>query len=128
MSDAARETADRGLHRLTSMLYLLHLLGVMTVLTAVVGVGINHARRERVAGTMFASHFTWQIRTFWWMVGFALGGGALILLGELLANPLLAAIGALAILLALFWYVYRVLKGYMWLTAGEAVGTPRRDA
>lgn len=128
MSDAAREAPDRGLHRLTGMLYLLHLLGVMTVLTAVVAIAINHARRDRVSGTVFASHFAWQIRTFWWMAGFALGGGGLILLGELLPNPLLGAIGALALLLALVWYVYRVLKGYMWLTAGEAVGIPRRDA
>ena len=122
MSEAATAPTDRGKHRLTALVYLLDLLGVMTVLTAIVGVSINYARRRTVEGTVFASHFDWQIRTFWWGLGAGAVGAALILVAEALGQPLAGAVGALVLLLALFWFVHRLLRGYMWLTAGEPVG------
>lgn len=126
MSDTETAPGDHGDHRLTALLYLLHLLGAMTGLTAVVGVAINYAKRGGVAGTRYASHFDWQIRTFWWALGVTLAGAVLIGLAETLARPLLGAAGALVILVTLAWFVYRQLKGYMWLTAGEPVRR-RRD-
>ena len=122
----AGSSQDRGKHRLTAAVYLLELLGVMTGITAIIGVCINYARRSHVEGTIFASHFDWQIRTFWWAFGVVLAAGALVVAGETVPNPLLGALGAGAMLITLFWFVYRVLKGYMWLTAGEPVRS-RRD-
>lgn len=121
------ETPDpeRRLHRLTAAVYLLDLLGVMTVITAIIGVSLNYARRSAVAGTRFASHFEWQIRSFWWAFGAGAVAGALILVAEAGGPRVLGALGAIVALLALFWFVYRILKGYMWLTAGEPVGGRR---
>ncbi|MDZ7786612.1 MAG: hypothetical protein U5K73_00225 [Halofilum sp. (in: g-proteobacteria)] len=121
MSDTDTAPSDRSDHRLTALLYLLHLLGAMTGLTAVAGVAINYAKRASVADSLYASHFDWQIRTFWWAFGVTLAGAALIGLAETLARPLLGAAGALVILVTVVWFVYRQLKGYMWLTAGEPV-------
>lgn len=122
MSETTTQHGDKRGHRLTALIYLLDLLGVATfAVTAVVGVSLNYARRERVRDTIYASHFAWQIRSFWWAFGAAAVGGVLILVAEAGVMPQLGAPGALVILIALFWFVYRILKGYMWLTAGEPV-------
>ena len=35
-------------------------------LLAIIALIINYVKRSDVQGSIFASHFTWQIRTFWW--------------------------------------------------------------
>lgn len=122
MSDTARPGTDRRAHRLTALVYLLDLLGVMTGITALIGVSLNYLKRASVAGTVYASHFDWQIRTFWWALALTLAGGVLIGAAEAIPLPLLGIPGALVILLTLFWFVYRLLRGYMWLSASEPVG------
>ena len=127
MSENPSEPGKPPGHRLTALIYLLDLLGAMTVVTAIAGVSLNYARREAVRDTMYASHFDWQIRTFWWALGSCAVGAALILVAEAGGGgPLFGAAGALIVLVALVWFVYRILKGYMWLTAGEPVRR-RRD-
>ena len=121
MTETASAARDHGRHRLTAVVYLLDLLGAMTVATALVGLAINHARREHMRDTIYASHFDWQMRSVWWALGVSAGGGALIALAELIGMPALGAAGALVVLLTLFWYVYRILKGLMWLSADEPV-------
>ena len=122
MSDTAAPGPDRRARRLTAVIYLLDLLGVMTGVTALVGLALNHAKRSSVTDPVLISHFDWQIRTVWWMLAVSLAAALLIFVGETLPLPAMAAAGAALILLALFWFVYRLLRGYMWLSAGEPVG------
>lgn len=129
MSETTMQQGDRREHRLTALNYLLHLLGLATfAVTAVVAVSVSHARRERLQGTIHAAHHDWQIRSFWGALGATAVGGALILVAETAALPLFGILGALVVLLGLFWFVYRILKGYMWLTAGEPVRGRRAKA
>lgn len=83
----------RNLVTVTQIVYFLHglsiVLGVFSgasIATAfvfgwpsIIAVIINYVKRSDVQGTYLASHFTWQIRTFWyafwwiifvWVVGF----------------------------------------------------------
>ncbi|HOC18971.1 MAG TPA: hypothetical protein PKK95_11915 [Vicinamibacterales bacterium] len=67
----------------THVIYALHafgvVLGVATSaaivtsflfgLPSIVAVIINYVRRSRVRGTFLESHFRWQIRTFWYALG-----------------------------------------------------------
>src|SRR5437868_3485806 len=72
----AEPAADSdGLRTLTHILYALYgifwLTGGVTALIAII---INYVKRDDVQGSRYASHFKWQIRSFWWSVGWtALG-------------------------------------------------------
>lgn len=52
---------------LTLLLYVLYIIAIFSAgILAVVALIINYWKRSSVQGTIFESHFTWQIRTFWW--------------------------------------------------------------
>ena len=52
---------------LTLVLYILYLLAIFTAgILAIVALVVNYSKRDSMQGTIFASHFSWQIRTFWW--------------------------------------------------------------
>lgn len=52
---------------LTLVLYILYIAAIFSAgLLAIVALIINYVKRRDVEGTWLASHFTWQIRTFWW--------------------------------------------------------------
>ena len=59
-------------------------------------------KRDDTAGTI-ASHFTWQIRTFWWsLLWFVLGIATLII-----------GVGFLILLADAIWVIYRIVKGFL---------------
>ncbi|XHS80090.1 DUF4870 family protein [Burkholderiaceae bacterium UC74_6] len=93
-----------SLKQLTQVIYILYALGFFTGVTWIVALMMNYIKREDTEGTIYASHFTWQIRTFWWctlwtVVGFItmplLGLGFLVLAGNSL------------------WAIYRIVKGFL---------------
>ena len=52
---------------LTIALYVLYIVAIFTAgILAVVALIINYIKLNDVKGSIFESHFTWQIRTFWW--------------------------------------------------------------
>jgi uncharacterized membrane protein len=55
-----------GLKTITMVVYALMALSFLWGVTAIVGVVINYIKREDTHGTIYESHFDWQIRTFWW--------------------------------------------------------------
>ena len=71
---------DSHLITITHVVYALHAFSVvsgmssaMFIVTAflagwpsIIAVLINYVRRREVRGTFLDSHFSWQIRTFWW--------------------------------------------------------------
>jgi uncharacterized membrane protein len=76
---------------------------------------MNYARQADARGTFLESHFSWQIRTFW----FALLWVLVILA---LSLPLmLVAIGFLTLpagyVLLGIWVIYRIIRG--WLALGD---------
>jgi uncharacterized membrane protein len=68
---------------------------------------LNYAKRRDARGSWLESHYTWQIRTFWYAAAWLLG--AALLFVTLVGIPL-----ALAVLLALSaWLVYRIGRGWL---------------
>ena len=98
--DAARL---ESLKQLTLIIYVLYASSLFVGITAIVAIVMNYVKREDAAGTLYESHFTWQIRTFWWGLLWAVVGGitAFILVG-------------FAILFVNFvWCIYRIVKGFL---------------
>ena len=126
MSEAPRP----GLVRLTHIIYGLHafsaVMGVISsaaVVTAfltgwpsILAVILNYARRADVRGTYLESHFTWQIRTFWYAVLWVVISILLFvtLIGIPLAWLLVVATG--------IWVLYRIGRGWLALNDGREIG------
>lgn len=124
MNERTQTDADRDNRLLTLYVYGFQLLGLLLVFPPIIGLAINYARRERVRGSLYASHFAWQIRTVWWMLGWGIAGGALMLGAERLQQPLLGIAGAGLLLAATAWFTYRFLRGYLRLLQDREMPGP----
>jgi uncharacterized membrane protein len=117
--------ADPSLVRLTHLLYALHALGLAigafgaaSVLgsflfgwPSIIAVIINYVKRGDVRGTWLETHFSWQIRTFW----FALLWAVIVALVSLPLAVILVGIGTwVAGLFVLgIWAIYRIARGWL---------------
>lgn len=106
---------------LTIALYVLYIVAIFSAgLLAVIALIINYVKRSDVQGSIFESHFTWQIRTFWWYLFWNIIAFVpfffLFFTGE---NPDAfagVALGASSFCVAVIglswiWIVYRAIKG-----------------
>jgi len=96
---------DKSLKTLTIVVYALQGLGFFNGITWIVAVIINYVKRDDVKGSWLESHFSWQIRTFWW----GLPWGAI---GALLMFVL---VGFAVWFAAAVWIIYRIVKGWLYL-------------
>jgi uncharacterized membrane protein len=108
------KTAEQlaSLKTLTLAVYVLQVLSIFVGITAIVGVIINYVKRDETAGTIYESHFDWQIRTFWW--GLAWGVLGVILLFAF-------GLGFVVWFVAGIWAIYRVVKGFLKLNDNQPV-------
>jgi len=118
----------------THWMYALHtlsaLMGVFTSATvigqfvfgipSIVAVVMNYVRRDEARGTWLESHFSWQLRTFWF------AALAFVLIG-LFSLPLvlLLGLGILTWMLGAFvvgiWILYRMARGWLRLKDSRPV-------
>lgn len=95
-----------SIRQLTHCLYALFILGLIAApvfcAATVAVVVVAYYKRSDVAGTVYASHFDWIIKTFWW-------GVLLMGLSALLS---LIFIGWLTGVMAFVWLIYRTAKGW----------------
>lgn len=101
-----------GLKNIAMVVYLLQGLSFLWGITAIVGVIVNYVKRDDARGTIYESHFDWQIRTFWWGLLWAVLGMLLIIA---------AGLGFLVMFVAWIWAIYRVVKGWLKLTENKPV-------
>lgn len=108
MSQPTMPEPQSGLsvRQLTHGLYALFLVGLIAApilgAATLAAVIIAYYKRSDVAGTVYASHFDWIIKTFWWGVLW-MGLSALLSL---------IFIGWLTGIVAFVWLIYRVAKGW----------------
>ena len=114
---------------LTHVVYALHAFSAITGLTtaafvvtafltgwpSIIAVIINYVKRSDVRGTFLESHFSWQIRTFWWALLWALIAGLLIM--TVVGIPVAWGIAVLTGL----WVLYRIARGWLALTSRKAM-------
>jgi uncharacterized membrane protein len=86
---------------------------------SIIAVIINYVKRGDARGTWLESHFTWQIRTFWFALLWACVIGVL---GFLL---LIVIVGIGVWIIGLFvlgiWAIYRIARGWMRLQSRQIV-------
>ncbi|MEH6677346.1 DUF4870 family protein [Phenylobacterium sp.] len=121
---AAAPSEDRTM---PAVVYGLYLLGLANGLTILIGLIIAYANRSG-AGPIMASHYTFQIRTFWLAIGWFVIGGVMVLFGIPLSIVL---IGIPAVMLGVFimgavgvWFAVRCVLGVIYLARGEAYPRP----
>ena len=118
-----------GLVTLTHVIYALHAFSALTgmvsaamIVTAfltgwpsIIAVILNYVKRSDVRGTWLDSHFSWQIRTFWWSLLWVLVGAVLFvtLIGIPIAYVLWLGTG--------IWVLYRIIRGWLALSAQKTV-------
>jgi len=119
----ASTTTSNSLAGWTEFIYGLHafslLIGILTAASVVgafltgwpsiIAVILNYVKRSDVRGTWLESHFRWQIRTFW----FGLLWVSICVVFVILTLGLGLLIAWLPIGLVGFWFIYRVLRGWL---------------
>ena len=132
LTSPSQPVPQQGMITLTNVIYGLHafsavtgLIGTATIVGAfltgwpsIIAVILNYVKRDEVRGTYLASHFSWQIRTFWfallWVViAFLLGI-------TIIGIPIAIVIGAGAGI----WVLYRIIRGWLALQERRAMPVP----
>jgi len=133
MDDTTYREPDASLVTIASVTYALHALGLAigafgtaSVVGAflfgwpsIIAVIINYVKRDEARGTWLESHFTWQIRTFWLALAWALAIGAV---GAVLAVVLVGvAIWLVGFFVLGLWAIYRIARGWLALRDRRAL-------
>jgi uncharacterized membrane protein len=130
MSSAPSGLVPReGLVTLTHAIYALHAFSAVTgiassalVVTAflsgwpsIIAVILNYVKRSEVRGTWLDSHFSWQIRTFWFALLWLAIGAILFatVVGIPFAFVLWIATGV--------WVLYRIIRGWLALLSQKTL-------
>ncbi len=104
---------EDGLRRTAMFDYALHIACILFSLGTlnVVPLVINYVRRPAARGTIFESHFTWQIRTFWWTLFWVV----VIFIPAGLLSLLTFGLMSFLFVLPAVWFLYRMIKGMLYL-------------
>ena len=103
------EGTQDSLRKLAGLVYGLQAASMLVGVTLFAGVIINYLRREQAAGTWLESHFTWQIRTFWWSLAWCVLGIA----------TAIVLVGVFILIGSGVWFVYRIVRGWIELNEGR---------
>ena len=116
--------------------YLLYVLSYFTAgLLWIVPIFMNYAKRRDADGTWLATHFDWQIKTFWYsivwfvvgvgIITFALGSFGVSMMADsgniAVGSVLLASIGFIIMGVTFIWHLYRIVRGWIALADGRPV-------
>ncbi|WP_227671378.1 DUF4870 family protein [Psychrobacter sp. 72-O-c] len=132
MSDNKR----RSLITYNHVTYLLYVVSYFTAgLLWIVPIVMNYAKRHDANGTWLATHFDWQIKTFWYsivlfaigalLIVFALGGLGVGIMADsgniTIGSFLFTGLGLLIMVFTFVWHLYRIIRGWIALTDGRPV-------
>ena len=99
--------------KVTMVIYALQAASFIVGITLIAAIIVNYIKREDVQATWLASHFRWQIRTFW----FGLLWGAIGLVTALLG------VGFIILAADAVWLIYRIAKGWLRLSEEKQMYT-----
>jgi len=97
--------------KIATIVYALQAASFLLTVTFIAAVIINYVKKDDVEGTWVASHFRWQMRTFWFALLWGSVGIILFFLG----------IGYFILIGVAIWVIYRIAKGWLALADGKAM-------
>jgi len=100
---------NRSLKNLTTVIYALYAASFLVGVSAIIAIIMNYVKKQDVVGTIYESHFRWQIRTFWF-------GLLWLVLGAL---TWIIVIGWIVLFVNGIWIIYRIVKGWLYLNDGK---------
>jgi uncharacterized membrane protein len=116
---------------LTLILYVLYIIAIFTGgVLALIALIINYIKLNDVRGSIFESHFLWQIRSFWWYLFwnvmafvpffflFFTGDNPDLFAGVALGSTIFC-VSVIAI--AWIWIVYRAIRGIITLNDNQPI-------
>jgi len=89
--------------KIVTLVYALQAASFLLAVTFIAAVIVNYVKKNDVENSWLASHFRWQIRTFWFALLWAALGFITLLLG----------IGYLILVAVAAWVIYRIVKGWL---------------
>ena len=117
-------TEDRAM---PAVVYALYILGLFHGVTLFIGLIMAYVLRGG-AGPVMASHYTWQIRTFWIALIWGVIGCGIVLVGAVLSIILIGIpivwAGAMVCLGAWVYAMVRCVIGAVRLADGQPVANP----
>lgn len=130
------EDKQRSLVTYNHITYLLNIISYFTAgLLWIVPIVMHYIKRHEADGTWLATHFDWQIKTFWYsIVGFAIGviiivfavgGMGVSMMADsgngAIGSFLLLGLGLLIMVCTFIWHLYRIIRGWIALTDNRPV-------
>jgi uncharacterized membrane protein len=100
-----------GLHAFSAITGVMSAALVVTAFLtgwpSIIAVIMNYVKRSEAAGTFLDSHFSWQLRTFWFALLWVVIGWLMIvtIIGAVIGVPLLLGVGV--------WVLYRIARGWI---------------
>ncbi|MDR3518978.1 MAG: hypothetical protein P4M00_24525 [Azospirillaceae bacterium] len=113
-SSAEAQRVD-AIRNITMITYILYGIGIFIGITSIIGIIIAYLRRAESAGTIYQSHFTWLIRTFW--IGLVIGFVGIV------TSPI--GIGFFVLLAIEIWVIFRIVKGFLKFNDRKEIPNPR---
>ncbi|UNK06204.1 hypothetical protein MN210_06320 [Psychrobacter raelei] len=129
--DILSHEQQESLIRYNHITYLLYALSFFTAgLMWIVPIVMNYARRQQADGTWLATHFDWQIKTFWYSIILGILGIIIGVIGlgglgigvfadssnVALGSTALTVVGGIIFLFSIIWHIYRIVKGWIALS------------
>lgn len=111
MMNPVAEKPEHSARQLAALVYALQAASFLVGITFIAAVIVNYVKCREVAGTWLESHFTWQIRTFWWS----------FLWGVLGVVLMVVVVGIFILIADALWVLYRIVKGWLNLNDGKAM-------
>src|SRR5689334_8340312 len=102
---------EKQLKNVATIVYALQAAGFFLGITWLAAVIIDYVKRDDAAGTWLASHYRWQIRTFWWGLLWGVIGGILALV----------IVGFVVLAADAVWIIYRIAKGWLRLSEDREI-------
>ena len=103
------QSSNDSLKTMTTLVYILQAASFLVGITYLAAIVLNYIKKDETTGTLYESHFRWQMRTFWFSLLWGIIGFATALLvigyGILFANAI--------------WVLYRIIKGWLRLSEGR---------
>lgn len=145
--NSLQQSMSRGLSQLTDeqekqlvfynhITYLLYLLSFFTAgILWIVPIVMNYLKRREAGHSWLASHFDWQIKTFWYSILIAILGVIFLLIGlgvlgvsiftesgsTAAGSVLMTIIGGILLVFSVLWHLYRIIRGWIALSDRRAV-------